>query len=429
VLWTEPAGASHSGSEPSSSMSEAKFGERFIHKIRRFVVVGEQTGHSICLPLHTYEGRGAMKPGLARDSHAAVYPQGGKVKLAPGENLSKKAFPIILEQPGEKLDPMTRINFTKLYTIEHNVKVAKIGRIPTEFLLQLRRYSKESIFGADAESGGQEDSEYPAPSPPFSQPSIYQNQHTSQQPQPEATMGYYQAPDNSRASYAAPVRQGSEGGPPRPDNYENRYPWDRRSSTPLPPQPSNFENPHRASPYRQPSYRQPTSSNQAQYQPAPVPAPDRSHHTPTPYQASYQAGPPQDPWYAAPTPFQAGPPPDPLVMGMSHLSVSDDPRYEQISSPPPEEALRPRRGRGDYDDETPLPPTEDVEMPRRRTHYDDETPLPPPEDVEMPRRRTHYGDEISLPPLGEVRRPHGRRRRDDYDDERYRDKARRGSRA
>ena len=88
----------------------------------------------------TYQGQGLKKYGIIPGDHAVVYSHKEKPLITPGEKTAKKPIPIILEQEGEKLDPMTRLNFAKVYTIEHNIKVAKVGRVPQENINQLLTY-------------------------------------------------------------------------------------------------------------------------------------------------------------------------------------------------------------------------------------------------------------------------------------------------
>lgn len=45
----------------------------------------------------------------------------------------KSAIRIEMDYPSEKLDPLSRMNYAKLYTVEHNVKVFFIGRIAKKY--------------------------------------------------------------------------------------------------------------------------------------------------------------------------------------------------------------------------------------------------------------------------------------------------------
>jgi hypothetical protein len=116
------------------------------------VVVREGDRHSTCLPLLTYQGKATRKHGVNPDDHAAVFAENSKPRLLPGETLRKKPLTIIIEDPREKIDPLTRINFSKVYTVEHNVKALKIGRISDTELL--RKYFIECIAGPEVTSQG-----------------------------------------------------------------------------------------------------------------------------------------------------------------------------------------------------------------------------------------------------------------------------------
>jgi hypothetical protein len=148
TLWTEPAGdvtdTEHEFVIPS------RYGEIAFTKIRHFVVVREKQGCSLCLMLNTYHRQGASKNRIRADNYAAVYPVGGEVRLSPDENLTKAPFPIKVEEAREYIDPTSRINFGRLYTVEHNIKVLKVGRIPNEHLPRLDEYFVNSIVGPQA---------------------------------------------------------------------------------------------------------------------------------------------------------------------------------------------------------------------------------------------------------------------------------------
>jgi hypothetical protein len=45
--------------------------------------------------------------------------------------------------PDQKLDPMSRINFGKIHTVEHNEKVCPIGKIAKESLPKFKQYADE----------------------------------------------------------------------------------------------------------------------------------------------------------------------------------------------------------------------------------------------------------------------------------------------
>ncbi|TVY18997.1 hypothetical protein LARI1_G004116 [Lachnellula arida] len=123
------------------------FGEKAWSKIRYFVVAREMQGCCLCLTLNTYTFQGTSKERLRIEDYAAVYPAGSYPSIGDGENLVKDPFPIIIEDPQERLSPMSRLNFGRVYTVEHNIKVMKVGRITQEFLPRLKSYFVETING------------------------------------------------------------------------------------------------------------------------------------------------------------------------------------------------------------------------------------------------------------------------------------------
>lgn len=136
VLWSEPAG--ETAAADVSNIEPSRFGGNIFTKMRTFIVVREMRECSICLPLFTYNGQGTLKSGVRPENHAAVYSSDSKAPSFPSENLTKSPYPIIVENPSEFIDPMSRLNFGKVYTVEHNVKVLKVGRIPDEYHVRLQ---------------------------------------------------------------------------------------------------------------------------------------------------------------------------------------------------------------------------------------------------------------------------------------------------
>ena len=119
--WVEPLGFSRpSGRERPDSFSET----------RRFMVVRSKPGHCLCLSVHTYGRQATAKRGLWADEHAAIIPQGGYQVLHPGEpELKKQPIQDKLESTSVFIDAYSRIDFSRIYTVEYNIPVKNIGRI------------------------------------------------------------------------------------------------------------------------------------------------------------------------------------------------------------------------------------------------------------------------------------------------------------
>lgn len=128
-------------------------------KIQWFVVVGVGGDHSaICLPINTYGKRGATKSGIHTAHHAALVPKGKPEYRLPGEDRLMEALHIQVEDKTETIHPTARINFGKIYTIEHNVKVKSVGRIVPEDLHRLRHYWR-SVLDKEWAKGEEEEDE------------------------------------------------------------------------------------------------------------------------------------------------------------------------------------------------------------------------------------------------------------------------------
>jgi hypothetical protein len=78
----------------------------------------------------TYEHQGCKKRGVKPLKHGIAYQYGGKARPLNGEpRLGYEPIRIELDWPTEKIAKESRVNYSKLLTIEHNVKVFFIGRV------------------------------------------------------------------------------------------------------------------------------------------------------------------------------------------------------------------------------------------------------------------------------------------------------------
>jgi hypothetical protein len=226
------------GTEITLENTSAKYGEQAFHKIRRFIIVKQKNGHSICIPIVTYGYQGVLKKGVRPEDHAIVY--SGKYEALEGEGKLRLQKPIRIDirDASQKLDPRSRLNYAKLYTVEHNVKVLFIGRVARSHEQEIirayndahppldprgferRTDTPEELFShaegpeptyptvptaiptASYSSGAQQYSSsyattnaYPYPGPgaqPYTHTAVYSSQpempHTGQQQQPEDQM-------------------------------------------------------------------------------------------------------------------------------------------------------------------------------------------------------------------------------------------------
>jgi len=86
------------------------------------------------------------KRGIVPSTHAVIYSAGGKPYTSPNEpRLTKDPLAVEIISPAEKLDRMSRIDFGKIHTVEHNVKVWPIGKIARESMPKLKEYAREGM--------------------------------------------------------------------------------------------------------------------------------------------------------------------------------------------------------------------------------------------------------------------------------------------
>lgn len=152
LLWVEPSGAYPTG----NGFSVARFGENSYAEIRRFIVVRSHGKyHSICVyvkssfipsclltissPIMSYQGQGAVGR-VDMQHHSIAHTTPEAPSPLPNERLVKKPIYIDTRRTGEVLNAESRVNFSKLYTIEHNLKVKEIGIVPPGWMTWVSHY-------------------------------------------------------------------------------------------------------------------------------------------------------------------------------------------------------------------------------------------------------------------------------------------------
>ncbi|GME49393.1 hypothetical protein BKCO1_19000171 [Neofusicoccum parvum] len=121
VLWPEPAGNPQSG----VTFVTGAYGEQFYNKIR--------------WPIQTYNRQGVEKQGVIKAEHSAIHVHTGYPVPAaqddPNGEMLQPAIPVVpASREQAKMDPMSRLNYAKPYTVEHNVKSFHFGDVPREWL-------------------------------------------------------------------------------------------------------------------------------------------------------------------------------------------------------------------------------------------------------------------------------------------------------
>ncbi|KAI1812226.1 hypothetical protein GGS20DRAFT_558902 [Poronia punctata] len=136
VYWAQPRGQSHAHSiAPTGfqTLADPSLGPFHVGYRRFLIVKTDASHHSTCVPILTYELRACCKPGVSPGVHGVIHSSTEYPWLKPGEPaLGFDPVPLDIWIDGETLAKESRVNYSKLDTIEHNTKVFFIGSVPDE---------------------------------------------------------------------------------------------------------------------------------------------------------------------------------------------------------------------------------------------------------------------------------------------------------
>lgn len=116
-------------------MSGVTFQKPFHVKIRWFVVIREGPSYCSCLPINTYGEQGVAKSHVVKGEHSVIYsgPKPPRILRSEharyGESGMLSPLRVQPRQRGDRLNDLSRINYGKIYTVEHNVKVYEFGDV------------------------------------------------------------------------------------------------------------------------------------------------------------------------------------------------------------------------------------------------------------------------------------------------------------
>ncbi|KAL5003029.1 hypothetical protein BDV10DRAFT_180722 [Aspergillus recurvatus] len=100
---------------------------------------------SWCFAITTYGGRVWGKEANP-SKHAVLYKYGTTQTVRANEPpMVKRPLPVVLATEDQQFDSMSRPNFGKIYTVEHNVKIMHIGEIAPEAIETFTRYAQDEL--------------------------------------------------------------------------------------------------------------------------------------------------------------------------------------------------------------------------------------------------------------------------------------------
>jgi hypothetical protein len=98
------------------------------------------------LPISTYSGKGTSGLGPIAQEHSAIVVLDGEVQLHPDEKpLVRAPIRVKVEDPRLSIDAMSRVNFSRIMTIEYTHKVHNVGRVVAQCIKQMEEYVFESL--------------------------------------------------------------------------------------------------------------------------------------------------------------------------------------------------------------------------------------------------------------------------------------------
>ncbi|KAF4250945.1 hypothetical protein CNMCM8980_009584 [Aspergillus fumigatiaffinis] len=129
-----------------SQSTQIRFREEVFSSIQHMVVVKAMSQYAWCSPITTYNGKGVAKPGVNPAEHAIIYMQGSVPTCKADEpQMTKEPLEVEPARPGERLNEMSRLNFGKVYPVEHNVKVHHVGIISRTSMDKFRGYASKAL--------------------------------------------------------------------------------------------------------------------------------------------------------------------------------------------------------------------------------------------------------------------------------------------
>ncbi|KHE83041.1 hypothetical protein GE21DRAFT_553 [Neurospora crassa] len=153
TVWFEPFGdysaslcarpAALACPESCPNYSKEKPYEHF----RWFVVIRKQLHHSLCFAI-VNGGAKSMAKNRARGEHLAVLYSTSVPPAEPDkeEGIVFGPLAVILEEGKQNISPLARLDCSRVFTVEDDLKVMKIGRVHPDFHGKLDEYYYEACF-------------------------------------------------------------------------------------------------------------------------------------------------------------------------------------------------------------------------------------------------------------------------------------------
>ncbi|CCC08710.1 hypothetical protein SMACR_06819 [Sordaria macrospora] len=163
TVWFEPFGefSGSSRARPSelayheSCPDYSGTGEKPYGRYRWFVVIRKQQQHSLCFAI-VNGGVKSMAKNRARGEHLAVLYSTSVPPPEPDkeEGIVFGPLAVIMEEGKQNISPLARLDCSRVFTVEDDLKVMKIGRVHPDFYEKLDEYYRKTCFDEPVKSNG-----------------------------------------------------------------------------------------------------------------------------------------------------------------------------------------------------------------------------------------------------------------------------------
>lgn len=133
ILWVDIGGSVVTGLERSKPHKAV---EPVYSRVRKYVVIKEGPDYCTALPIVSYSGRGVSGSQVLKSDHAIIYtgnsppdPLPAELPLRGETGMRPVPIRVTTDDRGERLERMSRVNFGKVTTVQHDIEVRSIGSV------------------------------------------------------------------------------------------------------------------------------------------------------------------------------------------------------------------------------------------------------------------------------------------------------------
>lgn len=141
LLWHEPIDPTNTVMS-YQTRTESQHGKEIHSTIRRMIVVREVRRGSWCIEIKIDDKRESGVSQKTEQASPFVHLVHTRGYIPYRSRLVNNSIAIAPTSPEEEIDPMSQVNFSEVFIVEHSVEVRDIGLVDTESMPHLMSYLK-----------------------------------------------------------------------------------------------------------------------------------------------------------------------------------------------------------------------------------------------------------------------------------------------